>query len=193
LTELLNAGQAAVATEAATALGRLGTREAVGPLLGAALNHRESQVQCAAHRSLGLIGGDDAIGCLVTALRSRSPELRRTAAQELARLAGAAPSVALRSALPNLSRCLSQGWWRGDDDAAIYVEAIHSIERGTRALRHLPVPSGGGMTAELLPVPASGEETASPEPRITSHFTAAFRGSRGARGFLQWLRTRLRG
>jgi HEAT repeat protein len=192
LAEILTADQAGVAAEAATALGRLGTADAIGPLFVAARSRQEALVQCAACRSLGLIGGEKATGCLTAALRSRSTEVRRTAALELLHLSNHSPSVALLPALRNLRWCLAQGWWLGDDDAAIYGEAIRSIERATRTLRDLPVPSGGGALAGMLPVPASGERRASMEPRNTSQLMPDSRDRRGPRSILAWLRARLR-
>lgn len=181
-----------VAAEAAKALGRLAAPDALEPLWQVVRDSSNVRVQAAACRALGAISGEVAIAALTVALRARATEVRRTAALELSRLARESPQVALLSAVPNLRRRLSQGRWFGDDDAAIYADAIRSIERATRALRDLPVPSGGGTAAGWLPVPAAEERTASSEHRITSHLTAAFRGRRSAAGFLQRLRARLR-
>lgn len=184
--------QPTVAAEAATALGRLGTADAIGPLLVAIRGRREERVQVAACRSLGLIGGEEAIGCLILALRSRSTQPRREAALQLSRLAKDAPCVALLSALHNLRWCLAQGWWLGDDDSAIYSEAIRSIEVATLSLRDLPIPAVTEHAARPLPIPAQRANSASQTTPVASQSTVKLHVLSRESALAQWLRERLR-
>jgi len=184
--------QPAVAAEAALALGRLGTPDAIGPLLLALRGRREERVQVAACRSLGLIGGEEAIGCLILALRSRSTPPRREAALQLSSLAKDAPCVALLSAVHNLRWCLAQGWWLGDDDSAIYSEAIRSIEVATLNLRDLPIPAVTAHSAGPLPIPAQLAKCASPTTPVASQSSGRVHIPSRESALANWLRERLR-
>jgi cyclophilin family peptidyl-prolyl cis-trans isomerase/HEAT repeat protein len=91
---LLADGDSAVRRRAALAIGRVGLRDGVGPLIGA-LKDSDLEVRQTAAFALGLIGDTRASAPLVAALSDPSPSVQGSAAEALGLIGDAAGADAL--------------------------------------------------------------------------------------------------